>query len=206
MRRPQLSRLLLARHGNTKGNSAERFWGQTDVELSANGIWQAQRLADRLAEEKIDSVYTSTLSRASATAEIIASCHQMEVITCPELLEINFGHVEGLTFNEIGERYPELVKAWPTRDISLRFPEGESINDLDHRVMKFYDRLQKHAPEETVLVVAHSGVLRLLICHLLKIDIWHWRQLRTDLASLSIVETRSQGATLDLLNDTSHLR
>ena len=200
-----MSRLLLVRHGNTKGNSAERFWGQTDVELSAEGTWQAERLADRLAGEKINAIYASQLSRASATAEIIASHHQMEAVSCPELLEINFGKVEGLTFNEIGQRYPELVKAWPTRDPSFCFPEGESITDLNRRVMRFLPRLDKHAPEDSVLVVAHSGVLRLLLCHLLKIDICHWRQLRTDLASLSIVETHSQGATLNLLNDTSHL-
>jgi len=168
-------------------------------------IWQAERLADRLAEEKIDAIYTSKLRRALATAEIIASHHQMEVISCPELFEINFGKVEGLTFNEIGQRYPELVKTWPTRDPSFRFPEGESISDLNRRVMRFLPRLDKHAPEDAILVVAHSGVLRLIICHLLQIDIWHWRQFRTDLASLSIVETHSQGATLNLLNDTSHL-
>ncbi|NQT05622.1 MAG: histidine phosphatase family protein [Dehalococcoidia bacterium] len=200
-----MSRLLLARHGNTKGNSAERFWGQTDVELSAEGTWQVERLADRLAGENIASIYSSKLCRASATAEIIASHHQQQVITCPELLEINFGKVEGLSFNEIGERYPELVRDWPTRDPSFRFPEGESVIDLDHRVVKFLGRLEKHTPEDTVLVVAHAGVLRLLICHLLPIDIRHWRQLRTDLASLSIVVTSSQGAVLHLLNDTSHL-
>ncbi len=200
-----MPRLLLVRHGNTKGNSAERFWGQTDVELSADGIWQAERLSDRLAEEKIDFIYSSELLRASATAEIIASRHQMKVITCPELPEINFGKVEGLSFSEIGQRYPELVRAWPTRNPSFRFPEGESISDLNNRIMGFLPRLEKHTTEDTVLVVAHSGVLRLLVCHLLKIDIWHWRQLRTDLASLSIVEAHSQGATLTSLNDTSHL-
>ena len=205
MRRLPLSRLLLVRHGNTKGNSAERFWGQTDVELSDEGIWQAQRLADRLAEEKITAIYSSKLRRASATAEIIASYHQKKVITCSELLEINFGKVEGLSFNEIGEHYPVLVRDWPTRAPSFRFPEGESIIDLNRRVVKFPSRLKKHAPEDTILVVAHAGVLRLLICHLLPIEIWHWRQLRTELASLSIVDTHSQGATLILLNDTSHL-
>jgi len=201
-----LPRLLLARHGNTTGNSAERFWGQTDVELSADGKSQAKRLADRLAGEKIDAIYSSELRRAKATAEIIASRHRMEVITCPELLEINFGKVEGLTFAEIGQRYPELVSAWPTRDSSFCFPEGESIGDLDQRVSKFPGRLAAHDIKDTVLVVAHSGVLRLLICHLLQIDIWHWRQFRTDLASLSIVETNSQVAILHLLNDISHLR
>jgi len=200
-----LPRLLLARHGNTKGNSAERFWGQTDVELSDNGIWQAERLADRLSEEKIDSIFSSELRRASVTAEIIASHHDIKVIACPELLEINFGKVEGFSFSEIGQHYPELVKAWPTRDPSFCFPEGESITDLNNRVIRFLPRLEEYTAEDTVLVVAHAGVLRLLICHLLKIDIWHWRQFRTDLASLSIVETYSQGATLTLLNDTSHL-
>ena len=200
-----MSRLLLARHGNTTGNSAERFWGQTDVELSEAGVRQAEQLGNRLAGEKIDAIYSGRLRRASATAGIIASHHQMEVITCPELLEINFGEIEGLSFREIGQRYPELVRAWATRDMSFRYPGGEGISELDRRVTKFYKRLQKHAPGETVLVVAHSGVLRLLICHLLQIDIWHWRQLYIDLASLSTVETHLQGATLLSLNDTSHL-
>lgn len=201
-----MSKLLLVRHGDTKGNSAERFWGQTDVELSATGIRQAERLRDRLATEKIDAIYTSNLRRASATAEIIASCHQLAVITCAELHEINFGKFEGLTFKEISQLYPELVKVWLTRDLTFRYPGGESIADLNNRVIKFLDRLEQHTPEETVLIVAHSGILRLLICHLLRIEPWHWRQIRTDLASLSILETYPQGAILNSLNDVSHLR
>lgn len=201
-----MARLFLVRHGNTEANSAERFWGQTDVGLSAIGKQQAKKMRHRLASEEIESVYSSQLRRASLTARIIASSHQLEVITCDELLEVNFGKVEGLTFNEIGQRYPELVKKWPMRDLSFKFPDGESIGEVNSRVMKFRDRLAKHAPEETVLVVAHAGVLRLLICHLLGIEPWHWRQLRTDLGSLSIVETYPQGAILNLLNDTSHLK
>jgi alpha-ribazole phosphatase len=194
------------RHGNTRGNSAERFWGHTDVELSAAGIGQAERLRDRLANEEIDAIYSSDLRRASATAEIIASRHQLAVVSCPELHEIDFGKVEGLTFEEIGRLYPELVKSWPTRDLTFKFPDGESVGDLNNRVTRFLDRLEKHAPEETVLIVAHSGVLRLLICHLLGLEPWHWRQFRTDLASLSILETYPQVAILNSLNDVSHLR
>ncbi|MFQ5996727.1 MAG: histidine phosphatase family protein, partial [Dehalococcoidales bacterium] len=167
---------------------------------------QAEQLRDRLANEKIDVIYTSRLRRASATAEIIASRHQLSVIICPELLEINFGKAEGLTFKEIEQLYPELVKAWPTRDLTFRYPGGESLGDLNNRVIKFLERLEKHAPEETILVVAHSGILRLLICHLLKIEPLHSRKLRTVLASLSIVETYPQLAILTLLNDVSHLR
>jgi alpha-ribazole phosphatase len=122
------------------------------------------------------------------------------------LHEINFGKVEGLTFKEISQLYPDLAESWPTRDLTFRFPGGESIHDLNNRVSKFLDRLEKHAPEDTILIVAHSGVLRLLICHLLRIEPWHWRQLRTDLASLSILDTYPQGAILNLLNDISHLK
>jgi len=163
-------------------------------------------LRDRLATEKIDAIYTSNLRRASVTAEIIASRHQLGVTICAELHEINFGKIEGLTFKEISQLHPELAKAWPTRNLTFRFPAGESIGELNDRVTKFLDRLEKYAPEETVLIVAHSGPLRLLICHLLRIEPWHWRQFRTDLASLSILETYPQGAILNSLNDVSHLR
>jgi alpha-ribazole phosphatase len=201
-----LSRLLLVRHGNTTGNSAERFWGQTDVELSEEGIAQSERLRDRLATEKIDAVYSSRLRRAHATAEIIAAPHRLQVTVCEELLEINFGQAEGLTFSEIGQRFPEVIKAWPNRDLSFSYPGGETIGEMNARVSGFLSRLDKHAPEETVLIAAHAGVLRLLICHLLKLEPWRWRQLRTDLASLSIVETFPEMAILALLNDVSHLK
>ncbi len=201
-----MSRLLLVRHGNTKGNSAERFWGQTDVELSEAGIRQVEGLRDRLVNERIDVIYTSRLRRAALTAQIIDSTHQLDVITCPELLEINFGKAEGLTFQEIGQRYPELVKAWPNRDLTFRYPGGESLADVNNRVIEFLVLLEKHAPEETILVVAHSGILRPLICHLLRIEPLHAKKIRTDLASLSIVETYPQTAILTLLNDVSHLK
>lgn len=200
-----MSRLLLVRHGNTRANSAERFWGHTDVALSNDGVKQAEELRHRLASEKIDFAYASDLCRASLTAKIIAHPHRLEVVICTELHEVNFGKVEGLNFKEISQQYPALATSWSTRDMNFRFPDGESIGDLNHRVSQFLPRLEKHAPEDTLLIVAHSGVLRLLICQLLEIAPQHWRQIRTDLASLTIIETYPQGAILNLLNDTSHL-
>lgn len=201
-----MSRLLLARHGETGLNSRERFWGQTDVELGEAGIRQAGQLRDRLATEKIDAVYASQLRRSRVTAGIIASRHRLEIMTCPELNEVNFGEFEGRTFEEISRLYPEVAAQWTDWDTALRFPAGESIGELDERVGKFLPRLEKHAPEAVVLIVAHSGTLRLLICHLLGIEPCHWRQLRLDLASLSIVETYPGGAIITRLNDISHLK
>jgi len=201
-----LARLLLVRHGETRGNSTERFWGRTDVELSDVGLRQAELLRDRLASEDISVVYSSDLRRAFQTAEVIASRHELSVIACPEPQEIDFGSVEGLTYGEISRKYPDLVKSWFSRDLSFRFPDGESITDLNNRVSRFPHRLEEHTMEETIVVVAHSGVLRLLICNLLGVELWHWRQIRLDLASLSVVETYSGAAILSSLNDVSHLR
>jgi alpha-ribazole phosphatase len=201
-----LSRLLLVRHGNTKLNNAKRFWGQTDVELNADGIRQAEKLRDRLATEKIDSAYASSLSRTRLTAEIIASRHQLCVTALAELMEINFGFIEGLTFEEVSQLHPELAEVMSKWAIKPKFPGGESLDNLDNRVRKFLKRLQKHEPEETILIVAHAGTLRLMICNLMGIGAEHWRHIHLDLASLSILETHPQGAILNLLNDVSHLR
>jgi len=201
-----LARLLLVRHGNTQLNSAQRFWGQTDVKLSDEGIRQAERLRDRLAKEKLSAIYTSNLSRAQATAEIIACRHQLALTTCPELREIDFGLVEGLTFDEIKQQKPTLAEQLFRWNARPQFPGGESLDRLNRRVKTFLPVLAGHAPAETVLVVAHSGVLRLLICNLLGIALEHWRQLRIDLASLSTVDTYPEGAILSRLNDTNHLQ
>lgn len=201
-----MSKLLLVRHGDTELNSAERYWGSTDVKLSDAGFRQGERLCDRLATERIDAIYSSDLRRTSATAEIIASSHRLDVITCTELREMNFGELEGLTFNEISRLYPKVTELWRQRSPKLKYPGGESVDEFNSRVSQFVGRLKKHAPQETILIVAHSGSLRSLMCHLLGIDQERRWQFRLDLASLTILETYPAGAILNLLNDVSHLR
>lgn len=199
-----MSRLLLVRHGRTTLYQVDRFWGSTDITLSNIGIRQAKQLRDRLSQEKISDVYTSTLSRARSTADIIASRRKLKITTCEELNECNFGYVEGLTFEEIQKLHPELAEDllnWKT----VAFPGGESLEDMDKRVRGFLDRLDKHSEKETVLIVAHAGPLRLIICNLLGLSLDYWLQFRVEHASLSIVETYPQGNILTLLNDTSHL-
>jgi len=200
-----LSRLLLVRHGETELKSSERLWGRTDVKLDALGLKQAERLCERLAEEKIDLIYSSSLKRALITAETIASKHQLKVISCTELREFNYGEIEGLTHKEISQLYPELYKSMMQKIPNLKFPGGESVYQLNNRVSQFLGRLKKHTPEQTILIVAHFGLLRILLCRLLGIGIKRRWQFHIDLASLSILETNQQGAMLSLLNDVSHL-
>ncbi len=202
-----MSRILLARHGETELNSAGRYWGHSDVKLSPLGLKQAERLRDRLATERVDAVYSSDLQRALVTAKTIASRHRLDVTTCAELREINFGELEGLNFEEISQLFPEFTAKWKVqRNTDIEFPGGESLKGLHNRVGIFVGRLKKHKAEETVLVVAHAGVLRSLICQLMRIGRQYIYHVRLDLGSLSILETYPTGAILTLLNDISHLR
>ena len=200
-----MSRLLLVRHGITESNRARKLTGHSDVELSADGHGQVERLRDRLVNEKIDAVYSSDLRRALVTAEVICSGHKLDIATCPELREINYGKAEGLTFEEIGRLYPEVAESVAKFSLQLKFPDGESFEGFATRTSTFLDKLQGHEPSQTMLVVAHSGPLRVLVCRLLGIDLGHWRQFRLDFASLSILETYPQVTIVNLLNDTSHL-
>lgn len=200
-----MSRLLLVRHGETELKSSERLWGRTDVKLDALGLKQAERLCERLAEEKIDVIYSSSLKRALVTAETIASKHQLKVIGCTELREFNYGEIEGLTHKEISQLYPEFYKSMMQKIPNLKFPGGESVYQLNNRVSQFLGRLKNHTPEQTILIVAHFGLLRILLCRLLGIGIKRRWQFHLDLASLSVLETNQQGAMLSLLNDVSHL-
>lgn len=201
-----MSRLLLVRHGITESNSARKFVGYSDVELSTAGYRQVEQLRERLVDDKIDAVYSSDLRRALVTAEVISSGHKVDIVTCPELREVNYGNVEGLTFEEISRLYPEVAESLTNFSLRLKFPGGEDFEGFIERASKFLDKLKKHTPSQTMLIVSHGGPLRVLICCLLGIDLGHWRQIRLDNASLSIVETSSQGTIVSLLNDTSHLR
>jgi len=200
-----LTRILLVRHGETELQSSLRYWGKTDVTLGEVGLHQAEQLRDRLAMERLDAVYSSELERAADTANIIAARHNLKVITCQELREVDFGRLEGLEFNEIHQQFPDVEQMWITRNPALVYPEGESLLDFENRVSQFDARLQKHKPEETVLIVAHAGVLRTLICRLLELDMKSRWSLKVDLASLSIIETYPEINMLCLLNDVSHL-
>ena len=200
-----MTRLLLVRHGETELQSSLRYWGRTDVALGPIGLHQAEQLRDRLAMERLNAIYSSDLKRAADTAGIIATRHNLNVTICPELREIDFGILEGLEFGEIHTKFPAVEQMWLTRSSALAYPEGESLLEFENRVSKFEDRLKNHRQDETVLVVAHAGTLRTIICRLLELEMKNRWNIKIDLASLSIIETYPELNILSLLNEVSHL-
>jgi len=201
-----LTRLLLVRHGETIWNHTSRYQGHTDIELSETGREQARSLAKRLKTEKVKAVYSSDLKRAFETASILASLHNLPVKTTKELREINFGDWEGLTYQEIMEEYRELASEWYQHPGKIRIPGGETFTDVKERAYNTILELARQNDPGTIIVVAHGGTIRAIICGLLDIDLNHAFQIRQDNTALNIIEYNHGGyIVLSLLNGVSHL-
>ena len=153
------TQLLLIRHGETAWNAEHRIQGQLDIPLSPPGMLQSARLAECLASEPIDAVYSSELSRAWLTAAPLAARLGLEVIAESRLRERSFGLFEGLTLDEIAARYPAEFAQWRARDLAWRPDGGESGQQLIDRVLSAAaDVVARHAGQ-TVVLVSHGGVL-----------------------------------------------
>ena len=163
VRRKVTTRLLLARHGETDWNRLGRWQGQADPPLNDSGRRQALALGASLKTSVLAAVYSSTLKRASETAQVVAAQHRLNVCRDPRLNEIDLGDWEGLTRKEISVRYADLLRAWEADPCSVRPPHGETIADLEERVLAVMREIARAYPGETVCVVGHkisNGVIR----------------------------------------------
>jgi probable phosphoglycerate mutase len=155
--------LLLIRHGETAWNAEGRIQGQLDVPLSPRGIWQAARLAERLAErqgdEPIDAVVASDLARAMLTAQPLAAALGREVVAEPLLRERHFGRFQGHTLDEIAAQWAADFHRWRDRDPAWSIPDGESGAEFIARVLAGLAQVVAAHPGRTVAVVAHGGTL-----------------------------------------------
>ncbi|MFA4029724.1 MAG: hypothetical protein GDYSWBUE_001018 [Candidatus Fervidibacterota bacterium] len=196
--------LILARHGETSWNKEHRFQGQRDAPLSELGKLQAMALHERLKDEPIDAVYTSDLSRAFETAQLILRGRDTCINPTPELRERHMGAWEGLTFDEAMKAYPEEVKKWLKEPLAT-VPLGEDGTHFVQRVTKFFERLLNMHSGERILVVSHAGPIKVAICSLLNWDMSCLRHFRISNGSISVIEVGRRGALCSTLNDECHL-
>ena len=153
-----MTELLLVRHGETDWNRERRFQGHADPPLNETGREQAHALAAELTSEGIELVYTSDLARAVETAEIVAARLGAAVRSMRDLREIDVGEWQGLTWQEIEERYPDGARSWRARGYG--WETGETYEELGDRVVAALRRIAFDHPEERVLVVGHGGTIR----------------------------------------------
>lgn len=154
------TRVVLIRHGQTAWNVGTRVQGHIDEPLNANGLWQASRLAEALADEGLQAVYSSDLRRARATAEALARHAGLVVQEDPALRERAFGRFEGCTYAEIDATWPAEALRWRQRDPAFAPPDGgESLIEFSARCIEVATRLAERHPGQAIALVTHGGVL-----------------------------------------------
>jgi broad specificity phosphatase PhoE len=156
--------VLLARHGETDDNLPPlRFQGWRDTPLNATGRRQAAELAERMAEERPVSLWSSDLSRAAETAEIVGRRIGLQPRLDWRLREGNRGEWEGRLFEEVKRDEPELYAAWMRAGKDWRFPGGESLLEHQQRVLACIEDIRAEA-RLPALAVCHGGSIRAVLC------------------------------------------
>ena len=231
-----VTRLYLIRHGETEGADAKRYKGHIDVPLSENGIKQMERLSKYLVQDSssssnrlislnglnglsdLSAVYTSDLSRAVKSAEIIAGPHVLKPIIMPELRERNFGIWEGMSFDEIRVKYPEEFEAWADNPLKFKPMQGESTIEVRDRVVEALNKIifeirnrkseieknsslvTRHSSPNSIAIVSHGGVNRVILCHLLGIPLENIFRIEQDFGALNIIEFYDKYPVVKLVN------
>ena len=200
-----MTEIILARHGETEWNVAEVFRGQIDIDLNETGVKQAELLSGYLSTSAIEAVYSSPLKRALKTAEIIAQPHKIKVNVDSDLIDFNFGKWQGLSHQEVKEKYRDLYATWITHPEQVRIPDGEALEDVSKRVIRVRNKvIENH--RGTVVIVGHRVVNKVMICTLLGLDNSHFWKIRQDTCGISIFSYLNEQFILTKHNDTSFLR
>jgi len=156
--------ILLARHGETDDNRPPlRVQGSRDTPLNETGRLQAAELAERVRRENLGELYSSPLSRARATAEVVGAAVGLEPLLDARLVEADRGEWEGRLFADLEREEPAGWAAWQRAGESFRFPGGESLREQMDRVMAALDDVRRASPP--ALVVCHGGSIRAALCH-----------------------------------------
>lgn len=200
----------LVRHGETQWNAEQRVQGQTDVPLNETGREQAALTGNRLARVRFRAIYSSDMSRARETAEIIAAASASappDVVFDARLREVAFGELEGMTWAEIEARGSGLHVRQDQRDLDYRPEGGESYRELLDRLGEFAATLEERHPADDVLVVGHGAALRALVVRLLHLpDEAFWAISGHGSAGITRVRRRRDGhVALIGWSDVGHL-
>ena len=201
-----MTRLFLVRHGQTDANRDGLALGRSDVLLNEFGVSQARCLAKALANEPFAAIYTSPLQRTRQTARDIVADRRVDVDVDTDLIEMEVGEMDGLTFGEVRKRYPDFLRIWTSPDgPTHRMPGGERLLDVHSRAVEFLDRMMQRHREGMICAVTHNFVILTMLIQVLGVDLASFRRLRHSVAAISVLEVEGDRWRIVRMNDTRHL-
>jgi broad specificity phosphatase PhoE len=198
-------RLIVVRHCETGWNRERRFQGWQDSPLSDRGCAQAEAVSRTLAEEKLGAVYASPLGRAVQTAGVIARPHGLRVTLDPAFKEMSFGAWEGLDVDDVKLKFPEDFATWRAEPHRARFGGPETVEDVRTRALAGLRRLQEAHDGETVALVSHGVVVRLIILDALGLPSSRLWAVHAEPAGITEIEYRPGWMTVHRMNTRQHL-
>jgi broad specificity phosphatase PhoE len=197
--------LILVRHGETEWNKTGRCQGVADIDLNDTGVRQVGELAHSLKDAEISAVYSSDLVRALRTAKEIASLHNLDVNIDRDLREMDQGDLEGLLFEDIRDRYADVLREWRESPETLRLPGGESLIQVERRAWNVFEKLNNVHAGETVVAVSHNLTITALLCRITGVGLKGFRNFNLRAASKNLIVSVNGNIELKVLNDVSHL-
>lgn len=190
-----MTEILFIRHGETDCNKKNLYYGHLNPGLNETGIWQLKNTRKKLEKlnEKIDIVFSSDLKRCRESLELLEIDKNIKTHFSEKLRELNFGTLEGKTYKEIERDFPRYVKEMQNNWRYFKAESGESLDDLQMRVLKKLNKIKTENQNKKILVVAHAGVIQSLISYYLFGNLDGYWQFKLDNGSITKMTVMEDG-------------
>ena len=204
--RSNSTEIILVRHGQTEWNRIERFRGRVDIPLNETGVEQAEAVASRLARRSRPvKIYGSPLGRCLQTADAIAKSTNTQVQVLEGIIDIDYGDWQRLTPEEAEKRDPDVYRTWLSAPQTARIPGGETLDQVRARALEALERTAEHHPGQTIVLVSHKVVCKILVCAVLGLDNSHFWLIEQDNAAINMFEWNGENYLIKGINDTCHV-
>lgn len=201
-----MTHILLTRHGHVDGIHPPRFRGRRELMLSPLGRKQADAVAQRICTRwTVSAVYTSPMRRCIDTGAAIADACGTNAHVLESLLDLDYGTWEWKTYEEMKREFPELFTKWFAAPQRVRFPSGESLQDLVARAADAIRIVHARHPDDTVVMVGHASINRAILLNMFDQPLSAYWRLEQSPCTLNEIDYTDHYVRVDRFNDTSHL-
>lgn len=197
-----MSECILIRHAMTDWNKRKVFRGRAEIEVNRTGIRQAEKTATLLADLPIEVIYSSPLKRALITAQILRRPHpNVEIKESPGLIDIDYGEWQGKSEDEIENT--KAYKDWLTEPHKVKFPQGESLEDVRNRAVPVFEEVTKNY--NLSIIVSHRVVIKILLLDVMGLPLSSFWNVKQDPCGITRIEFINNKFIIQSLNETHHL-